>query len=129
MCLILKYIKTDFVTMGATKCPLREKTRARPRLSLSPDEGRPPAATSENTAAGGRRQAAGGRRQAAGGRRQAAGGRRQASTKVKYRKWRTAQRLTFGCCVCSAQSLKGVGGDVIILEEAAYCDPGHASPS
>jgi len=26
-----------------------------------------------------------------------------------------------------AQSLKGVSGDVIILEEAAYCDPGLVS--
>jgi len=25
------------------------------------------------------------------------------------------------------QSLKGVSGDVIILEEAAYCDPGLVS--
>ena len=28
---------------------------------------------------------------------------------------------------CRVQSLKGVSGDVIILEEAAYCDPGLVS--
>ncbi len=31
------------------------------------------------------------------------------------------------CAACSWQSLKGVSGDIIVLEEAAYCDPGLIS--